>query len=468
MHDTTVRPRRGVDVAMLAFGASVLFFVLLAGMALRHFELFPWTVIADAKRAWDATQRIEPDTLFANVIALDPSAPPQPAIRTLDPGAGSEALLITGGPYENMAACPTHGCIAWIIDRQGKVLRHWEVDFASALGNAPDLAGRALTRNFYPVGIALTRDGGIVAAVQVKNSFPYGVGLLKVGPTGAVEWVRWDHNHHWLTVGADGRIYAPYMTQVPAPERFGDSGVEARCDGKVDEEGIAIYAPDGTLERKIALIPALLKAGWPGLLYSVRDGCDPLHLNSIALVTPEIAARLPGTVPGDMLISLRESSTVAVIGVDGAVRRLIAGRSAGQHGPAFLPDGTVLAFDNHGGRSNEGGSRVVRIDLSDGSAATVFPTAASAAVLPFGSDLGGHIDISADGRRAMIVAKEPGRAIEIDVATGKPLWTMENSRDITPYLKAEGIDAKSGNARLKLWGVGYLDDADLAAAGVGG
>lgn len=466
MHETTARRDR-VDPAMVAFALALLGLVFAAGMAVRHFGLFPWTVIADAQRAYKALTKIEPDELFANVIALDPKAPPAPAIRTLDPAAGDEKLLITGGPYENMQACPRHGCLAWIIDRQGRVLRTWEVDFGAVLGKAPGLSGRALTRNFYPVGIALTRDGGIVAAVQVKNSFPYGVGLLKVGPTGAVEWVRWDHNHHWLTVGPDGRIYAPYMTQVPAPERFDDSGVEARCDGKVDDEGIAIYAPDGTLERKVALIPALLKAGWPGLLYSVRDGCDPLHLNSIALVTPEIAARLPGTVAGDMLISLRESSTVAVIGVDGTVRRLIAGRSAGQHGPVFLPDGSVLAFDNHGGKSSEGGSRVVRIDLADGSAATVFPTAASAAVLPFGSDLGGHIDISADGRRAMVVAKEPGRAIEIDVATGKPLWTMENSRDISPYLKMQGIDAKTGNARLKLWGVGYLNDADLAAAGIG-
>ncbi|MBL0000856.1 MAG: hypothetical protein IPO97_07465 [Sphingomonadales bacterium] len=99
------------------------------GVATMMYQLFPYGIIMNAKAALSCTEGyIEEDDLFAGVMALDPKAPAKPVIATLDPDVGTEHLLVTGGPYEFMQRCPKFGCMAWVIDRKGKVLHSWEVD----------------------------------------------------------------------------------------------------------------------------------------------------------------------------------------------------------------------------------------------------------------------------------------------------------------------------------------------------
>jgi len=185
-------------------------------------------------------------------------------------------------------------------------------------------------------------------------------------------------------------------------------------------------------------------------------------------VTPAIARKIPGTAAGDLLISLREPGVVAIIdGTDGHFKKVIVGRTAAQHSPRFLPDGTALVLDNQGGRKAQGGSRVVRLDFNTGASTTVFPQPGETQEVPFFTRTAGHIEISPDGRRAMVVGKDPGRAIEIDVATGKPLWSLRNSADLAPYFAAKGIKATTTRAQMKMWGAYYLTDAQFAAAGLG-
>ena len=62
------------------------------------------------------------------------------------------------------------------------------------------------------------------------------------------------------------------------------------------------------------------------------------------------------------------------------MKYLVAGRTAAQHSPQFLPDGSVLVFDNMGGSRALGGSRVVRLDLVKGTARTIFPRGRNAMV----------------------------------------------------------------------------------------
>jgi hypothetical protein len=183
----------------------------------------------------------------------------------------------------------------------------------------------------------------------------------------------------------------------------------------------------------------LIRNGYPGMIYSVRDDCDPIHLNSVDLVTPEIASHIPGASAGDLLVSLREQSAIMLFDpVSAKIKRIVAGRTAAQHSAKFLPDGTVLAFDNQGGSRSLGGSRIVRLNLVDGSAQTVFPTKASRSVLPFFSVDGGTVVPSPDGRRAMISSKKESRDIEIDLATGRPLWSMTHVFDVGQLIKARG------------------------------
>lgn len=464
-------PRRGtgIDWPLVAFVLALCALAFAYGVAAMRFKIFPYTVITKAEAAAVALTSLGADDLMAGALELDPKAPAAPTVKTLAAGAGTERLLVAGGPYQMMSRCPTHGCWAWVIDRQGNILHSWEVDLDKLLAGMPKPAGRTKTSNFYPQGMALQPDGSLVFTIIGFNTYPYQIGLAKVSKSGEVLWTRWTNNHHWIVTDAAGTIYAPGMTFKKDMTYFGESFVDTRCNGQVMAESIDIFAPDGTLQRRYDLIDTIERSDRPGLLYGLRDGCDPIHLNSIDLATPAAAVRLPGVEAGDMLVSLRESDTIAVVGRrDGLIKYAVTGRTAAQHSPKFLPDGTVLVFDNLGGRRKTGGSRIVRVDLATGETSTVFPREGNTAELPFVSDDGGHLEISPDGKRAMVITKEPGRAIEIDIATGQPLWSLRSGMDIGPYLKANGIDAPTTRAWFKNWGVYYITDTLFETAGLGG
>lgn len=458
----------GLDAARLMFIFSLCLAAFIYGMATMMYELFPYEIVMNARAAYHALKDVEEDDLFAAVIALDPKAAPAPVVATLDSQAGSEHILVTGGPFEFMQRCPRYGCMAWVIDRSGKVLHSWEVDTNALFQDLPELAGRPLIRNLYPSGLALGSDGSLVIAIQGRNTFPYQIGIAKIDRNGKVLWKHWDRNHHWLALDRAGQVFAPNMHLVSKLKYFGDTAIETQCANKVELEGIGIYAPDGKLKREIGLVQPIANSPYPGLLYSVRNGCDPIHLNSIDIASASAAAHIPGVNAGDLLISMRESSSVAIIDKDdGHIKRLVAGQTAAQHSPKFLPDGTALVFDNQGGERRQGGTRVVRMNFVTGVTKTVFPRPGETRELPFLSMNAGHIDISGDGRRAMITCKEPGRSFEIDIATGRPLWSYRSSFDIAPYLARVKLETKTTRATQRLWGLYYVSGKAFHDAGLG-
>ena len=462
------RITRAIDPAQVMFVLALMMLAFGYGIAVMNYRIFPYQIIADAKSAVRALRDVEADDLFASVESLDPKAPAQPIVKSLDSAAGTEHLLITGGPYQFMQRCPTFGCMAWIIDRSGKVLHSWEVDTEALFKDLPELAGRPLVRNLYPSGLALGPDGSLLMVIQARNTFPFQIGMVKIDRTGKVLWKNWDGNHHWPALGSDGRVYAPYLRTTSGIKYFADTAVQTRCPKKLDVEGIGIYSPDGKLQRRIDLIGAIAAADYPGLLYGLRDGCDPIHLNSIDLASDDVAAAIPGVKPGDMLISMREASTVAIVDKDtGHITRIINGRSAAQHSPKFLPDGTALVLDNQGGNRAQGGTRILRMNFVTGAVETVFPRAGETRELPFFTMNAGHIEISPDAKRAMITGKEPGRSIEIDIASGRPLWSYRSGFDIAEYLKREKIKTDTTRAWQRMWGTYYVSAEAFKAAKLG-
>jgi hypothetical protein len=72
---------------------------------------------------------------------------------------------------------------------------------------------------------------------------------------------------------------------------------------------------------------------------------------------------LPLSRAGQLLVSLRDVSTVALVDMDGArVVRALSGPWVRQHDAEFLPDGTLLVFDNEGDPDGGRGSRVLEVD----------------------------------------------------------------------------------------------------------
>lgn len=411
----------------MAFVASLCLMAFLYGFAANELDLPPKGLMRQAilaLKAMNVISRSEP----TGIVRTEPGSPPATFIRQLDPAAGKELLLVTGWP--NRGLCPKYACLASVMDRSGRVLHSWPAPLDALFDDLHEFSGDKEPGNFYPIGIGMLHDGSLVATFHGHNVYPYAVGIARIDPAGKILWKHLDGAHHWLHIGTDERIYAPI--QIRRHRRnIGDNAVELRCSDIVYDEGVRIYRPDGSTVQTLMLADILIANGYPGLIYSVRDDCDPLHINSVDVVTAAVARHIPGAATGDLLISLREQSAIALLDpATSKIKRMIVGRTAAQHSATFLPDGTILVFDNQGGSRSLGGSRIVRINLVTGNEQTVFPTAASRPVLPFFNFDGGTVTVSPDGRRAIVSSKHEARDIEIDLATGKPLWTMSHVADI--------------------------------------
>jgi hypothetical protein len=431
----TKKRKRSTDWSAIAFVASLCLLSFIYGTASSEFELPPNQQLRQAFTAFKAFSGLESDDLPTGVNWIDRQAKPDPLVRQLDPTAGKELLLVTGGTNEDALHCPKFGCLAWIIDRSGKVLHSWPLPLDTLFNGVQGYSGDVKLTNFYPIGLALLHDGSLIATFHSRNTYPYDAGIARIDWNGKVLWSHVDGAHHWPHIGADGRIYSPFQIRRKM-EHVAGNAVPRRCSSVIYDAGLRIYRPDGTVERTVMIAEMLVKNDYPGLIYSVRDYCDPLHINSVDVATAEVAKHIPGAAAGDVLISLREPSAILLFDpVTATIKRLIAGRTAAQHSAKFLPNGTIIAFDNQGGFTSLGGSRIVRLNLVDGSAQTLFPTQASRPVLPFFSENGGTVTPSPDGRRAMISSKLEARDIEFDLATGRPLWTRTNVHDAAPFMK---------------------------------
>jgi hypothetical protein len=452
----------------ILFVIGIAFAAFLYGAATVKFQIPPHQWLHEARLGWEAWGAIERDlrNFPNNFEQFEDGAPAAPQARALAQEAGEERILVTGGPYEMMDRCPTWGCMAWVADRSGNVLHTWEVNLDELWKDLKGFSGEVNNLALYPVGMALGADGSLVITFQGRDTYPIQIGIAKIDRAGRIVWKRFDHSSHWIAVDPKGLIYTPYSLHIKDFQNLGGTGVQLACaSGESNIDRIRVLSDQGAPVRELPILENLVQAGYRGLLYSVRDGCDPLHLNSIDIATPEIAARIPGAKAGDLLVSLREMNTVALLdGETGAVKRALTGRTAAQHGVRFLPDGTALGFDNMGGDRALGGSRVVRIDLVHGTAHTVFPRGgmeSDSGVLPFFSQVAGHIDVSADGKRALVAVTHQGRLLEIDVASGKPLWVYDNTHDIAPFLKRAGLTDKRTRARFAAYGAYYVRNASF-------
>jgi hypothetical protein len=87
---------------------------------------------------------------------------------------------------------------------------------------------------------------------------------------------------------------------------------------------------------------------------------DVLHMNSVKVLSREMAAHFPKFEAGQLLISPRNLDAIAVIDPDSG-KLVWAARGAwrAQHDPSFLDNGRLLIFDNMGSPM---GSRVLEYD----------------------------------------------------------------------------------------------------------
>ena len=300
-----------LDAPKFLFRASVCLCFFAYGVVTAYFRVFPFSVLHNAHEAVLAIARTNDDAEFREPADLKDIA--EPTVHRYSPACGTELLLVSGGENYLKDQSAGHGCLAWIMDRQGRVKHVWQYDpgLWSQLDGVAVTPGRSA--RVYPVGLHLYPDGGLLVSFQGWYTFPVGIGLARFDKDSNLIWKKELHTHHWFTVADDGRIYALKSRVVDSPRPVGETRFSLSSGAaKILDDAVVILDADGNVLEEIPLLDALVQSGWQGLLaaragsdWDSQETCvimdqDPTHLNGIQLVnaaarrkTPVAAGRRP-------------------------------------------------------------------------------------------------------------------------------------------------------------------------------
>ena len=228
---------------------------------------------------------------------------------------------------------------AFLIDMNGKVLHKWV-----------NLQGWEEWAH-----VALSENGDLLAIYKDNR-------LTRLGWDSSVLWRQRGRFHHDVRFAKNGDVYGLSRQDEIAFHYF--------FPVPILNDYVVILSPNGQMKKKYPLFDVLKGYVGPGQvfhiyshllqprrlfrflektisrrtanLFSQRSAFDLFHTNSVEFVESSNGL----FEKGDLLISCRNISVVAVINLE--KRKIIweTDQFTMQHQPSFLPNGNILAFDN--------------------------------------------------------------------------------------------------------------------------
>jgi hypothetical protein len=286
----------------------------------------------------------------------------------------------------------------------GNVLHMWERSFLDVW---PDRRVDAETENAqYWRYVHLFENGDLLAIFE-------GHGLIKIDKDSSLLWEHRGGEHHDLKVLDDGTICV-LAREVSLDPRFNP-------EHPVLEDFILYLTPDGEEIRRVSVLEALGHSRYAVMLGEVRPQGDVLHTNALEVLNGDLAGELPAFGAGNVLVSMRTLSALAV--VDMASEKVdwaLKGSWRKQHDPSVLPGGNILIFDNNG---NDGSSRVIEIDSASGDIECVYKGEPAD---DFYSQMCGAATRLPNGN-TLATESDRGRAIEV-TPDGDIVWEYLNPK----------------------------------------
>lgn len=296
-------------------------------------------------------------TRFVLVPEIEPAAPQAP--DRPDKSAAERATVLGQAPVSQaLQALPyVDGTYDAEAGRQGVLLYDEERAFAglnlycsrelkSAL--LLDMSGKVVRRWRFPAGVDHCQalpNGEVIGLRQDR-------GLTKVDAASRVLWRYDDEAHHAFWVDQGGEIFLLARRRVRRPDLHPTLAVY--------EDAIVVLSSAGRKLREISLLGAIERSPYRFLLPAVADrpfaaktaGGEPvvdlLHPNQVEVFDGSLAARSPLFARGNLLVSFRNVSSLAILDPSGERILWLWGPSnlAYPHHPSLLPAGTLLLFNN--------------------------------------------------------------------------------------------------------------------------
>ena len=350
----------------------------------------------------------------------------------------ADPILVSGGTTALSGYCPgATSCFAIEFAGRGEVAHVWpyrpdEIANAPAIADLPyeTALGFRFSRHAYPVGVSRYANGDLLVTFHFRHAFPYGGGVARIDRDGRVVWYRRDYSHHFPHL-IDGDV-----ALIPGM-RIGEGPIRARyptgkrrpvwvlhCDRPL-LDFVHVVDGEGRLLEEISVFDALVESPYGRLLLHRSHPCDPTHLNYVHQVR-EDAGGVSGIEAGDLVVSLRNLNAFGILDRDDRrLKRLVRGTFFRQHSVMHLEGTKFLMLDNRGGDGVHGPSRLLLVDVAEGTEHTVFPNGATPGHLQdLLSPIGGQISLSPDRRRVVVVFAGEGRVVEVRLADGAVLTVL--------------------------------------------
>jgi hypothetical protein len=256
----------------------------------------------------------------------------------------------------------THDQRAFLIDMNGNVVHQWALPYSRIWDKSAAVAAPMPAPYIYIEKAHVFPNGDLLALYTAIGDTPWGYGLVKMDRDSHVIWKYLAHTHHDFDIDAEGNIYV--LTQEIAETDL--PGFDSLRKPRIDDFVVKL-SPDGRELKKVRLIGAVARSAFARRLYFVpwdvhQSSGDYLHTNSVQVLEQSVPG-IPQSQPGQVLISLRELNTVALIDLSSqTIVWALSGSWLRQHDARFLPNGHLMLFDNEGNPNGYGHSRVLEID----------------------------------------------------------------------------------------------------------
>jgi outer membrane protein assembly factor BamB len=194
------------------------------------------------------------------------------------------------------------------------------------------------------------------------------------------------------------------------------------------EDFVVITDSNGAEKRRVSILEAFRDTPHQSLLRK-RKG-DVTHNNTLQVLDGALAEKLPAFAAGNVLLSMRANSIVAVLDME--TEKIAWARTGSfklQHDPQILPNGNLLMFDN--GFEDRHQSRALELDPSDLSKIWEYPDGPHD---PFFTTCCG-LTQRLPNDNTLVVTAEAGRTIEV-TRDGEIVWEFLTPHIVVPYVKA--------------------------------
>jgi Arylsulfotransferase (ASST) len=334
---------------------AIAFLCFVAGSFVTFKGIFPGKQLTDAFKGGQAL--LEKETAYNSPFPQElwqPARTEAKGVTIYDPGRAYDGLtLYSAGDGQKVR----------LISMKGDLLHEWYLPYSAVWDDSAAVRNPRPDADIYVEKAHLLPNGNLIAIYVAVGDSPWGYGMVEMDKDSHVVWKYLQQTHHDFDVGRDGKIYA--LTHAIRDDVV--PGQEHLAPPRIDDYAV-VLSPAGKELKKVWLLGALASSPYADFLstvpwYIAKGKGDYLHTNSIDVLSPATAQRMPVAAADEVLLSFREIGALALLDLDREqIVWALRGPWLRQHDAEALPDGHLMVFDNEG----HGGdvSRVLEFDPS--------------------------------------------------------------------------------------------------------